>query len=46
LAKTLYDVAVVDNFVVAVDRWFEDLYHPGKGLYGFFHASTEPARFG
>ena len=37
---------VVDDLVVAVDRWLERTHHPGQRLDRHLHPGAEPARFG
>ena len=39
--ELVYDMAVVDDLVIAVDGRFEHPDHPGQGLDGLFHPGTE-----
>ena len=42
--KTIYDQAVMNNFVVAVDRRIERPHHPSKSFDRHFDPSTKPPR--
>jgi hypothetical protein len=42
--EVVHHEAIVDDFVVAKDRWFEDADHPVRGLDGLFHSGAGAAR--